>query len=91
MRIIMLGIQSITLMLLLVPAVNAIEVIEASPETALKPAAGSESQSDSSSRVLNVPETSSAAVVSDGPKVELITGGNSTDGATRVGALPILD
>ncbi len=27
----------------------------------------------------------------DGPAVELITGGNSTDGAARVGSLPVLD
>lgn len=34
---------------------------------------------------------STKASVAHGPGVELITGGGSTDGAARVGRLPILD
>ena len=35
--------------------------------------------------------TTSGRRAADGPSVEYITGGNSTDGAAKVGRLPVID
>ncbi len=35
--------------------------------------------------------TTSGRRATDGPSVEYITGGNSTDGAAKVGRLPVID
>ena len=35
--------------------------------------------------------TSSGGLATGGPSVEFITGGNSTDGAAKVGRLPVID
>ena len=42
-------------------------------------------------QVITPARNKSSRAGKDGPAVELITGGNSTDGAARVGSLPVLD
>ncbi len=41
--------------------------------------------------VTEQPAVAASAVSGDGPSIELITGGNSNEGAARVGRMPVLD
>ena len=54
-------------------------------------AAGTEDSTAEQSAVVITAESSTAAASDDGPTVELITGGNSTNGSARVSKMPVLD
>lgn len=63
---------------------------DTAPGTAGRTGAGAAAGSAGGTVITPVP-TGSSNVRRRGPSVELISGGNSADGAARVGRLPVLD